>query len=161
MKKEQYVWAFLRIGLGWIFLWAFLDKFFGLGFATVRDKSWLLGNSPTAGFLQFSTKGPLSILYKAIAGNVLVDWLFMLGLLLLGLSLILGIGIRIAGYSGALLMILMWLAVLPPSHNPFIDEHIIYALILIGLTLVNSGRWLGCGEWWSKLSLVKKYKFLE
>ena len=29
-----YVWGALRIVFGWIFLWAFLDKLFGLGFAT-------------------------------------------------------------------------------------------------------------------------------
>ena len=27
----RYVWAGLRIALGWIFLWAFLDKTFGSG----------------------------------------------------------------------------------------------------------------------------------
>ncbi|MFC3824299.1 hypothetical protein ACFOSO_37505, partial [Planomonospora venezuelensis] len=29
-----YAWAAARIALGWVFLWAFADKTFGLGFAT-------------------------------------------------------------------------------------------------------------------------------
>jgi thiosulfate dehydrogenase (quinone) large subunit len=161
MKKEEYVWGSLRIGLGLIFLWAFFDKLLGLGFNTAADKSWLLGNSPTAGFLQFGVHGPFSTMFNALAGSVLVDWLFMLGLLLIGSSLILGIGVKIASYSGALLLLLMWTALLPPEHHPFLDDHIIYALLLIGLSLVKSGRFLGFGKWWSKQKLVKKYPLLE
>jgi len=44
--------------MGWTMLWPFLDKLFGLGFATSSDKSWLSGTSPTFGFLKFGTKGP-------------------------------------------------------------------------------------------------------
>src|SRR3989344_8534176 len=108
MVNAEKSWVALRITLGLILLWAFLDKLWGLGFATAADKSWLLGTSPTAGFLQFAAKGPFAPLYQAMAGSLVVDLLFMLGLLLIGLSLIFGIGIRIAGYSGALLMFLMW-----------------------------------------------------
>ncbi len=28
-------------------------------------------------------------------------------------------------------MMLMWLAVLPPENNPVVDEHIVYALVLV------------------------------
>src|SRR3989338_2729680 len=153
--KNECIWAYLRVALGLIFLWGFFDKLFGLGFSTASDKSWLLGTSPTLGFLKLGTHGPLSSFYQSIAGNVFVDWLFMIGLLLIGLALILGIGVKIAGYSGALLMLLMWLVILPPEHNPIFDEHIIYALVLIGLTYVKSGHILGFGEYWSNTKLVK------
>lgn len=53
----RYMLAGIRIALGWVFLWAFLDKTFGLGFATPSAKSWLNGGSPTNGFLG-SAKGP-------------------------------------------------------------------------------------------------------
>jgi len=160
-KKEQYIWAFLRLGIGLIFLWAFFDKVFGFGFSTSPDKAWLLGNSPTLGFLKFGTHGPFTSFYQGIAGNVFVDWLFMLGLLLIGLSLILGIGVKIAGYSGALMLFLMWTALLPPTNHPFLDEHIIYLIVMIGLATVKSGHLLGLGKLWCKTGLVKKYKFLE
>src|SRR3989344_2049810 len=154
MKKEEYFWAALRIFLGWIFFWALLDKTFGLGFATVHDKSWLLGNSPTSGFLTAATKGPFAEIFQAMAGNIFVDWLFMLGLLLIGISLIFGIARKISCYSGTLFMILMWLAVLPPNNNPLIDEHIIYGLVLIILS--NLKTKFSLTERWESLSFVKK-----
>lgn len=145
--------------MGWLFLWPFLDKLFGLGFATEPENAWLAGGSPTQGFLQFGSSGPFSPIFQAIGGNPVVDFLFMAGLLLIGLALLLGIGVKIAGYSGAVLMVLMWLAVLPPEHNPIIDEHIIYMLVLIGLARANSGQWLGLGNWWSEL--VKDRSYLQ
>jgi len=121
-KKEDYVWSILRIVLGWTFLWPFLDKLYGLGFTTAPEASWLAGGSPTFGFLSFATKGPFAEIFQGLAGNVLVDWLFMLGLLLIGLALILGIGVRIAGYAGVTMMVLMFLAgSISPEHNPLID----------------------------------------
>ena len=161
-KNQQKIWALLRISLGWIFLWAFVDKLFGLGFATASDKSWLAGSSPTAGFLQFGTKGPFASLYQLLMGSTVVDWLFMIGLLLIGLALFTGIGVKIAGYAGASLMILMYTAgFIPPEHNPFLDEHIIYAIILVGLTFTEAGKVFGFGRWWSKTKLVKKHPYLE
>ncbi|KAB8181764.1 hypothetical protein FH610_027020, partial [Microbispora catharanthi] len=36
----RYAWAAARIAIGWVFLWAFLDKLFGWGFATPTAKAW-------------------------------------------------------------------------------------------------------------------------
>lgn len=156
---SENIFGVLRILMGWTFLWPFLDKLFGLGFTTTFDKSWLMGVSPTQGFLQFAAKGPFAEFYHALAGSVIVDWLFMVGLLLIGLALILGIGVRIACYSGALIFFLMWTAVLPPEHNPFLDEHIIYGLLLLTLTNLKAGMYLGLGKWWGKL--IKRNRWLE
>jgi len=161
MKRDQYIWGILRITLGWIFLWPFFDKLFGLGFATAAGNSWLSGTSPTSGFLLHGTKGPLAFLFQSLANNPVVDWLFMLGLLLIGLSLILGIGVRIACYSGMTLLILMYLATLLPENNPIVDEHIVFSIILFGLSSLKAGQWLGFGKRWSKTKLVKKYRILE
>ncbi len=161
MSKEKYIFGIIRLSMGWIFLWAFLDKVFGLGFTTTVDKSWLSGASPTLGFLKHGTYGPLSSIFQSIAGNTIVDWLFMLGLLLVGLALILGIGIKIASYAGAIMMFLIWLSALPPKNNPFIDEHIIYILILISFVFIKPGQYLGLGKWWSETKLVQKFPFLQ
>lgn len=160
-QRGRYVWVLLRLGIGWILLWAFLDKLFGLGFATSSAKSWLAGGSPTAGFLKSATYGPLKEIFQNLAQNAAVDWLFMMGLLLIGLALILGIGVRIAAISGTVLMSLMWLAALPPKNNPFLDDHIIYILVLVGLARVNAGQWFGLGKWWSQTGLVKKFQLLQ
>ncbi|OGD95866.1 hypothetical protein A3F02_01890 [Candidatus Curtissbacteria bacterium RIFCSPHIGHO2_12_FULL_38_9b] len=161
MAKTDYILAILRLSLGWIFFWAFIDKLYGLGFATTSDKSWLAGGSPTFGFLKNATQGPFSSFYHSIAGTPVVDFLFMAGLGLIGVSLILGVGVKIAGYSGALMMLLMWSAVLPPQNNPVLDDHIIYLIILITLASSKSGHIWGLGKQWSSTSIVKKYKFLE
>lgn len=155
------MWGLLRIGLGWIFLWPFLDKLIGLGFATKPENAWLSGGSPTTGFLLHATKGPFASFFQGLANNVFVDWLFMLGLLLIGLALIFGILVKIASYSGALMLVLIYIAVLPPEHNPFLDDHIIYAAVLIGFTFIKSGHWLGFGKSWSKQKFIKKNPYLE
>lgn len=167
------VWGLTRISLGFIFLWAFFDKLIGLGFATCRDaatdsveimcsKAWLEGGSPTGGFLKFGTEGsPFESIFQGMAGNAIWDWLFMLGLLGIGTALVLGIGMRVAAYSGVLLMTFMYLAAFQPENNPLIDDHVIYALVLIGLYKVNDDQRFGLAKWWASQSIVKKYPILK
>lgn len=122
-----------RIALGWIFFWAFIDKVFGLGFTTTPEAAWINGGSPTTGFLKFGTSGPFADIFKSMAGSPIVDGLFMVGLLGIGVALMLGISVRFASYMGVLMLFMMWLAVLPPEHNPIIDDHIIYSLVLLAI----------------------------
>ncbi len=162
----------LRLSLGWIFLWAFIDKAFALGFGTGRDSetgvvdrfgdaAWINGGSPTRGFLSFGTSGPFADAYASIAGAVWADWLFMLGLLGIGLALVLGVATRLASACGALLLVLMWTAALPPANNPFMDDHIVYAVALGLLAALGAGRYWGLGTWWEGLDIVKRFAFLR
>jgi thiosulfate dehydrogenase [quinone] large subunit len=160
-RIAPYVWAITRISLGWIFLWAFLDKLFGLGRATPTENAWLEGGSPTAGFLGNAPTGPFESFYKGLAGATWADWLFMLGLLAIGVALILGVGMWIAAIAGALLLVLMWTAVLPPENNPFMDDHLIYAMVLIGLAAVRAGDVWGLGKQWASAGLVQRYPILR
>lgn len=154
--------AILRYILGIQLLWAFFDKLIGLGFATEPGKGWIDGGSPTVGFLQFGAAGPLAPLYNAIGGSGVSDWLFMLALLLIGLALILGITMKIATISGAVLMFLMWSAVLPKEHNIFfIDEHIVYLVVFLLMYFVKAGQTAGLGRLWAKTRLVQKAPGLE
>jgi thiosulfate dehydrogenase [quinone] large subunit len=161
LTKEQYAWVGIRMVLGWTLIWAFFDKLFGLGYATASGSSWLNGGSPTAGYLKFASSGPLSGFFNSLSGNAGVDVLFMAALLLIGGAVILGIGTKISGYSGALLMVLLWSTNLPPANNPIVDEHIVYMILFFAMTLVKPGRWLGLGEWWSNTPLVKRFPILE
>src|SRR5262245_49399672 len=95
--------AVLRIAFGLTFLWAFFDKLLGLGYGTPSDGAWVNGGSPTEGFLANAATGPFEDFYHAIAGAAWVDWLFMAGLLGIGLALTLGVCMRIAGVAGAVL----------------------------------------------------------
>lgn len=150
-----------RLSLGWVFLWAFLDKTFGLGYATESKDAWLDGGSPTYGFLSFGATGPFKDFYNSIAGDAWADWLFMLGLLGIGLGLVLGVMMRVSAWSGALLLVLMWTAVLPPENNPFMDDHIVYALVLLLLAELGAGRWLGLGGWWERQTVVARHPVLR
>lgn len=159
-RAARYVFAGLRIVVGWVFLWAFLDKMFGLGYSTPSERSWLNGGSPTNGFLANSASGPFEGFYKAIAGSAWADWLFMTALLALGVALLLGIGMRVAGVAGALLYVMMWTVVLPPGTNPVMDDHIIGALVVLGLALVHAGDTWGLGQWWKSLPVVRQHRWL-
>jgi thiosulfate dehydrogenase [quinone] large subunit len=172
----------LRIAFGFTFLWAFIDKTFALGFHTgviVNDAgektgtdvmgkgaAWLNGGSPTKGFLSgVSTSNPFHGIYTSMAGATWVNWLFMLGLLGIGVALLFGFAIRIASVSGALMYTLMYLAAIPwisgDATNPVIDDHIIglLAMIVFGLTL--AGDTWGVGKAWAKTSLVRRNAWLR
>jgi thiosulfate dehydrogenase [quinone] large subunit len=162
----------LRLSLGWVFLWAFLDKLLALGFATGRDPktgvvdrlgdaAWINGGSPTKGFLTFGTAGPLKDFYGSFAGTAWADWMFMIGLLGIGAALMLGIGMRIAMVAGVAMLVMMWSAYLPPDNNPFMDDHIIYALALVVMVGAGAGRHLGLGNAWNRLAVVRHHRWLR
>ncbi|RIJ78333.1 DoxX family membrane protein [Nakamurella silvestris] len=160
----------LRVALGLVFLWAFLDKAFGWSYSTGTDRAWVNGGSPTNGFLSHVNVGPLQSFFRDIAGKGWADWLFMLGLLGIGLALILGVALRIAAVGGTIMMLMMWAAEWPPaqfnslgeatgSSNPLIDYHIVYAIGLWVVLAVGSASALGAGRWWSSLSFVQRNRW--
>ena len=154
----------LRWVLGLLFIWSFLDKLLGLGFSTTSEAAWVNGGSPTAGFLQYGATGPFAQIFNRIGGTGIIDWLFMITLLFVGIALILGIGLRIAAVAGGLLMFLMWVAVFPKENNFLLmDEHLVYLLILliIGFGFVDEDQFIGLGNWWRNTPLVKKAPFLK
>lgn len=160
-KAARYVFAGLRIALGWTFLWAFLDKMFGFDHATPAKNAWINGGSPTKGFLAFGAAGPFKGFYNGIAGAAWADWLFMIGLAAIGTALLLGIGMRVAAIAGGILLVMMWTVVLPPENNPFMDDHLIYTGLLAALALVGAGNTFGLGRAWAKLPIVKRLPWLK
>jgi thiosulfate dehydrogenase (quinone) large subunit len=161
----------LRLALGVEFLWAFVDKLFGLGYATPSARAWISGGSPTKGFLSNVSSGPLRGVFNAIAGAPAADWLFMLGLLGIGAALVLGVALRPAAASGVLLLTMMWFATWPPasvaggeptgSTNPLIDDHVIsaLALIVVAAFTVHGAGYLG--RRWEHLDLVQRFAWLR
>jgi thiosulfate dehydrogenase (quinone) large subunit len=163
--------AVLRLAIGFEFLWAFLDKLFGLGYATTPERAWISGGSPTKGFLSGVEVGPLAGTFRSWAGAPWADWLFMLGLLGIGLAVLLGVGLRIAAVAGTAQLLLMWAAEWPlarfteagepsMSTNPIIDYHIIYALVLIVLAACYAGNTWGFGGRWAELPAVEQNRWL-
>jgi thiosulfate dehydrogenase [quinone] large subunit len=168
-------WGLLRIAIGWIFLWAFLDKLFALGFATGRDEetgkidffspdAWIHGGSPTQGFLEFGvhTKDPFESIYSDLAGLGWVDWIYMISMAAIGIALILGIATRLAAIGGIIWMVLFYTAsAIWPENNPFLDDHIVYIIALAGIAYVGAGRYLGLARWWEQTGPARRYPLLR
>ncbi len=163
--------AVLRIATGFVFLWAFLDKTFGLGYSTPSAKAWIHGGSPTKGFLASVDAGPFQSLAHDAAGTWWANWLFMLGMAGVGVALIAGIGLRVAAVSGTTIMALMWLAEFPlarhtsagaasGSTNPLTDYHLIYALVLVVCALAYAGHTWGLGRIWARIPFVRRNRWL-
>lgn len=153
-SSASYALSLLRLGLGYIFLWAFVDKVFGLKFATCKTASfgckqaWLHGGSPTGGFLGHATTGSLANFYHHLAGHAIVDWAFMLGLLFVGVGLFFGTWIKSAATVGIAMLALMWSALLWPVNAPGVDEHIIYILALLVLIFSTTPqKWVLKASW--------------
>ncbi len=157
--------AVLRLATGFIFLWAFFDKAFGLGFSTPVGRAWINGGAPSQGFLNSdAVVGPLKPLFAAIASPA-SDVLFMIGMLTIGVAVMIGIGLRVSAVVGTALMLAMYLAEWPfgangASTNPLVDYHIIYALALIVVAVLAAGDTWGLGKQWKSLSAVRHNRWL-
>ena len=163
--------AVSRVVIGFTFLWAFLDKLFGFGFATPSSRAWINGGTPAQGFIK-NIEGPFHDVFQIFA-NPFGDWLFMAGLLGIGVAMIAGAGLRIAAVAGTLLMLFMFLAEWPTatalvdgkvvsgSTNPIVDSHWHEALLLIISAVTLAGDTWGIGKWWGNLSFVRNHGWLR
>jgi thiosulfate dehydrogenase [quinone] large subunit len=128
----------LRLSLGWLFFYAGITK--------VLDSSW-----SAAGYIKGAQVLPhffASLLQSGILPiiNLVNEW----GLVLLGVSLILGVFLRISTILGALLMLLYFLAAIKlPVVNfgaALVDQHIIFIFALLTLFAFDAGRIWGLGN---------------
>jgi len=166
-----------RIALGFVFLWAFLDKLIGLGFSTCRtvaddasftidamcEKAWLSGGHVTEGYLVYggNPNSPFHDFFVNLGDDRWTDWPFMLGLLGVGVALMLGIGTKIGAWAGSAMLLFMYMTQMFPSTNPILDEHIIYILAIVAIVSLELTRQkVGLGGWWRKLPIVQKNQWL-
>ncbi len=160
-SKANYAIAVLRIALGLVFLWAFLDKLIGLDLSTAKANSWMEGGHPTMGYLS-SSYGPFGDMFQDMAGKPIVDALFMIGLGGVGLSLVTGVASRLGAWCGFAMVLLMYLshpgfmdAPTATNHrsHPFLDQHTTEMFAMAVLAFTHSGDTWGLGRWWrSKVS---------
>ncbi|MFS0910823.1 hypothetical protein AB3M89_03455 [Microbacterium sp. 179-I 3D2 NHS] len=158
-RPTRVIAATTRIALGFVYLWAFLDKLFGLGIATPREGAVLAGTSASAGYLSH-TEGALSGFFRALAGNPAVDALFMLGLGAVGLALVTGVCLRLAAVGGTLVMGGIYLSSLPLDNNPIVDDHLVYILVGWLLAAIGAGSFAGLGAWWQSQPVVRDHRWL-
>ncbi|MDO5495149.1 MAG: DoxX family protein [bacterium] len=151
--------AALRIVTGFYFLWAFLDKLFGLGFSTPGERAWINGGSPTAGYLAGATaddvNNPFKPLFEFFLGwGTLADIIFMAGLLGIGVAVLLGAGLKIAAIAGTLLVGFMWLSQFPLTRggsNPILTSHWLESLAMIVSATTLAGDTWGVGKIWGRM----------
>lgn len=143
----------LRLALGWLMFYAGITK--------VIDPAW-----SAAGYLKGANTFP-GFYQWILAPGILpvVDFINEWGLVLLGLSLILGVGVRLSSTLGAALMLLYYFPALkfpyPNPHSYIVDEHIIYALVLLFFAVVRAGRVWGLENWCSNLPICSRFPWLR
>ena len=144
MKKRfrEYTILLLRISIGWLIFYAGITKILTPGWST---KQFLLSSTFLNSF------------FSAMAGNVVVDWLVMLGLTLIGLSLLFGLFVKISSLMGIIMMILFYLPYYPPKHG-LVDEHVIYIMVFLVLIGLNAGKIYGLesNKFISRIKWLKK-----
>jgi len=138
--------------MGWMFFYAGITKVINPAWSA----SGYLGNA------------------KAFTG--FYDWLLNPGILptvnfvnewsltLLGVSLILGIGVRLSSFLGALLMLLYYIPLGFPRPNPnafIVDQHVIYIFVLFFFASIKAGRFMGLENWCSGLPICSKFPKLR
>lgn len=161
--------AVARIVIGFFFLWPFLDKLFGLGYATPVGQGWIAGTPPAQGFIG-RIENPLGPILQPIFGNPFGDFLFMFGLFGIGIAMIFGAGLKLAAWGGTILVALMWLSELPFAQtamvdgqmvrgatNPFLDDQWLEALVLLSCAYTLSGDTWGVGKLWARITNHNKF----
>ena len=157
-KEEtgRYVLAVLRILLGWIMLWPFFDKMFGLGFATPAGQGFVQGGSPSY-FVTWITEGVFKDLYMSIAGNIVIDVILLLALLALGITLTLGIASKLTTFGMVAFLLVMYTLVVPPTDNPIVDDHILLAVATLAVYFLGGFDRLSLNAWWKEHFLAKRF----
>lgn len=168
--------ALLRIGLGLMYLWAFLAQGFGIGYSNVKSSvpppsdsaapavvkygwnfsydasaGWISSgfkHSPSEAYLTKNMHGPIgTVLGDLPTGVTDFGWIFALGGL--GIALTFGLFSRIAGWGGLALNLIIWFGAFPPSTNPVIDgEHMAFAFSILLLMWIYASNYWGLGRWW-------------
>lgn len=134
----------LRISMGWLMFYAGITKILNPDWSALG----YLENAQTfEGFYMWLTQpGILPII------NFVNEW----ALLLLGVSLILGIFVRISSLLGAALMLLYYFPGLTfpyiEPHSFIVNEHIIYILVMLVFAGTKAGRIWSLDAWLAKKS---------
>jgi len=142
----------LRLGIGWVFLYAGLTK--------VLNPDW-----SAAGYL--NSAKTFSGFYQWLASDANLGWVNFLnqwGLTLIGTALILGLAVKLASYGGAAMMLLYYFPVLTfpkiGANSYLVDAHIIYALVMLVLAARGSEETWGVYSWLKTKGLEQKIPWL-
>lgn len=136
-KPQKFFLVLSRITVGWMFFYAGITK--------VLNPQW-----SAEGYLK-GAKSFVWFFQTLLDPNILpiINFMNKWGLVLLGVSLIIGLFVRFSSLLGIILMTLYYLALSfphPNLHSYIVDEHLVYVSILLFFASVKAGRIFGIDE---------------
>jgi thiosulfate dehydrogenase [quinone] large subunit len=153
-KTERALILFFRLAMGWTFLYAASHQVFVPGWSV-------------AGFLSHTkTFNGLYSLFTGPAIAPILSFLVGYGHLLIGLSLIVGLMVRVSAAFGIALMLLYWTAhmdfpYISDTNNFILDSHIVYAGVLVYLIVKHAGHVWGLDGWLERTGFLSRYPVLK
>jgi thiosulfate dehydrogenase (quinone) large subunit len=95
-----------------------------------------------------------------------LTFLVSYGHLLIGLSLLLGLMVRVSASFGVVLLLMYWTAhmdwpYIENTNNFIVDYHIVYAVLCVYLVVRRAGHVWGLDGWAEKLSFVQQHPALR
>ncbi len=142
MKRRLVI--FFRLAMAWTFLYAASHQVFDPNFSV-------------AGFLSHTkTFHDVYAPFTAPAWAPTITFLVGYGHLLIGLSLLVGLMVRVSASFGIALLLLYWTAhmdfpFIENRNNFLVDYHIVYAGVLVHLIVERAGHVWGLDAWAAKL----------
>jgi thiosulfate dehydrogenase [quinone] large subunit len=141
---------FFRLAMAWTFLYAASHQVF--------DPKWSV-----AGFLSHTkTFHDVYAVFTTPTWAPIITVLVGYGHLLIGLSLLVGLMVRVSAAFGVALMLMYWTAhmdfpYIENTNNFLLDYHIVYAGVLVMLIGKHAGHVFGLDAWAENLEFVRNH----
>jgi thiosulfate dehydrogenase [quinone] large subunit len=153
-SMEKAIILYFRLVMAWTFIYAASHQVFVPEFSVV-------------GFLSHTkTFNGLFAVFTTPTMAPVTTFLVSYGHLLIGLSLLVGLMVRVSASFGVLLMLTYWLAhmdwpYIEDTNNFIVDYHLVYAGVLVYLIVKRAGHVFGLDAWAEKLQFVKQHPSLR
>src|SRR5215813_8235720 len=153
-STEKYLVIFFRLTMAWTFLYAASHQVFVPSFSVVGFLSHTKTFHDVFAVFTTPTIAPIT--------TFLVEY----GHLLIGLSLLVGLMVRVSASFGVLLMAIYWFAhmdwpFIENRNNFIVDYHLVYAGVLVYLIVKRAGHVFGLDGWAENLAFFKQHPRLK
>lgn len=160
-KFGGYLLGLVRILIGWMFIWTFIDRTFGLGRPTPHDQAWTRGGSPIDSFVgsarDSGSRNPVPGFWRFLSEqHTWVNIVLMVLIAVIGVLLVLGFVMWFSCVAGAILLVLQWFTAWPIKDNLFLNSALLGAVVLIALLACNAGSFVGFGKRWQHQEKVTR-----
>jgi thiosulfate dehydrogenase (quinone) large subunit len=146
--SERNLVLIFRLLMAWTFLYAASHQVFVANFSVAG----FLKNTKTFhdAFAMFTAPGIAPVI------SFLVSW----GHLLIGLSLLVGLMVRVSAAFGIALLMMYWMAhmdfpYIENKNNFLVDYHIVYSVVLVYLIVKRAGHVWGLDGWAERVPFVR------